>query len=80
MDSRLTPDSYDLVHTRWTLMHIPQREAVLARLGSLLKPGGRMLLEEADGLPVEALPKSRHEMTTDAGGGVDRAMVTHFSR
>lgn len=58
MDSRLTPDSYDLVHTRWTLMHIPQREAVLARLGSLLKPGGRMLLEEADGLPVEVLDES----------------------
>jgi SAM-dependent methyltransferase len=58
MDNRLAPDSYDLVHTRWTLLHIPQREAVLARLGSLLKPGGRILLEEADGLPVDALDES----------------------
>lgn len=58
MDSRLTPNSYDLVHTRWTLLHIPQREAVLVRLGSLLKPGGRMLLEEGDGLPIDALDES----------------------
>jgi SAM-dependent methyltransferase len=39
---------YDLVHARLVLVHVPQREAVLASLASALRPGGWLVLEEAD--------------------------------
>ncbi len=46
---------FDLVHTRWTLMHIPARDRVLGKLIELLKPGGTLFLEEADVNPIETL-------------------------
>jgi SAM-dependent methyltransferase len=45
---------YDLVHTRLALLHIPEREKVLARLAAALRPGGLLLLEEDDGFPILA--------------------------
>jgi len=50
--------SFDLVHTRWTLLHIPDRDRVLLRLIDLLKPGGTLFLEEADSHPVETLDRT----------------------
>jgi len=36
------PDAaFDLIHARLVLIHIPEREKVLARLVAALKPGGR---------------------------------------
>ncbi|MGH3681310.1 MAG: methyltransferase domain-containing protein [Natronosporangium sp.] len=42
------PDSYDLIHARLVLMHLPDPEAVLAKLIAALHPGGWLLVEEAD--------------------------------
>jgi SAM-dependent methyltransferase len=39
---------FDLVHARLVLTHIPEREAVLRRLWSALRPGGWLQLEEFD--------------------------------
>ena len=39
---------FDLVHARLVLMHLPERESVLGRLVSALKPGGWLLAEEFD--------------------------------
>jgi SAM-dependent methyltransferase len=50
----LPRDEYDLVHTRLALLHIPEREKVLARLVAALRPGGLLLLEEDDGFPILA--------------------------
>jgi len=47
---------FDLVHTRLVLMHIPERERVLLRLVSALKPGGWILAEEFDSLSVRSDP------------------------
>lgn len=44
----LADASFDLVHTRAFLVHLPQREEVVARLARALKPGGRALFEEPD--------------------------------
>ena len=55
LDSALPAGTFDLAHTRWTLMHIPQREDVLRVLVGLLKPGGILFLEEPDGLPIRTL-------------------------
>ncbi|HEY0817065.1 MAG TPA: methyltransferase domain-containing protein [Pseudonocardia sp.] len=39
---------FDLVHARLVLVHVPQREAALAAMASVLRPGGWLVLEEAD--------------------------------
>jgi SAM-dependent methyltransferase len=57
---------FDLAHARFVLIHVPQREAALARIVQALKPGGWLLLEEPDFLaagsasgPVEGEPVDR---------------------
>jgi len=40
--------SFDLVHARAVLMHLPHRMAVLRRMVSWLAPGGWLLAEECD--------------------------------
>ena len=39
---------FDLVHARLVLVHVPHRPQALAAMVSALKPGGWLLLEEAD--------------------------------
>jgi SAM-dependent methyltransferase len=38
----------DLVHARLVLVHVPEREAALASMVAALRPGGWLLVEEAD--------------------------------
>ncbi|MGH3813056.1 MAG: class I SAM-dependent methyltransferase [Pseudonocardiaceae bacterium] len=47
--------SFDLIHARALLMHIPQREQILDSLIAALRPGGVLLLEEADHFPITTL-------------------------
>lgn len=64
VDCELPTETFDLVHTRWTLMHIPQREQVLAKLIDCLKPGGTLFLEEADANSVRTLDRTGwHDLT-----------------
>jgi SAM-dependent methyltransferase len=43
------PDTrFDLVHARLVLVHVPQRDEALASMVEALKPGGWLLVEEAD--------------------------------
>ena len=72
---------FDLVHVRLVLMHLRERESVLARLVGALKPGGVLLAEEFDSLstlpdaavnPAESpLPAFRALQDMLAGQGVD---------
>jgi SAM-dependent methyltransferase len=39
---------FDLVHARLVLVHVPQRTQALAAMVSVLRPGGWLVLEEAD--------------------------------
>jgi SAM-dependent methyltransferase len=48
LDTELPESSFDLVHTRLVLMHIPERRRAIARMVSLLTPGGCLLVEELD--------------------------------
>jgi SAM-dependent methyltransferase len=41
---------FDLVHARLVLMHLPGRDAVLPALAQALRPGGWLLVEDADPL------------------------------
>ncbi|GAA3804745.1 methyltransferase domain-containing protein [Streptomyces coacervatus] len=54
----LPHDTYDLIHARLVLLHLPERLRVLDRLVTALRPGGRLLLEEFDcgWTPVLAAP------------------------
>jgi SAM-dependent methyltransferase len=58
VDAVLPENAFDLVHSRWTLMHIPQREQVLEKLVAALKPGGTLFVEESDGNPVATLDRT----------------------
>jgi SAM-dependent methyltransferase len=44
----LPPGSYDLVHERLVLLHIPGRETAVRRMIDVLRPGGWVLLEDFD--------------------------------
>ena len=44
----LENDSFDLVHARYVLIHIPDFQVALTRMLKLLKPGGWIVLEEPD--------------------------------
>jgi SAM-dependent methyltransferase len=58
LEAILPESGFDLVHSRWTLLHIPQRELVLEKLVAALRPGGTLFLEEADGHPVRTLDRT----------------------
>ncbi|MFD8600293.1 class I SAM-dependent methyltransferase [Kitasatospora sp. NPDC059646] len=57
----LPEDAFDLVHVRLLLSHLPEREAVLARLFAALRPGGVLHLLEFDAeyAPVLTAPDER---------------------
>lgn len=52
----LEPRSFDLVHARALLEHLPARDDVVARLVEALKPGGWLLVEDFDLTPVLSGP------------------------
>jgi len=46
-DESLRPGTFDLIHARFVLMHLPERRAIIARLAGWLNPGGRLVLADA---------------------------------
>jgi hypothetical protein len=74
--------SFDLVHSRLVLVHLPERERALERMIAALKPGGWLVDEEFDASvspdptvnPEEVLSKTHAAMTrVMASRGVDRS-------
>jgi SAM-dependent methyltransferase len=59
----LPEGAFDLIHARLVLMHLPQRDAVLARLVKALKPGGWLLDEEFDVLSLHTDRQVNREET-----------------
>jgi SAM-dependent methyltransferase len=45
------PGEFDLIHTRFVLDHLIDREAVIKRMASWLKPGGWLLVEVGTTIP-----------------------------
>jgi SAM-dependent methyltransferase len=52
----LPHDHFDLVHARGVLQHIPEREKALARMIEATKPGGWIVVEDADWITFEEQP------------------------
>ena len=46
--------AFDLVHTRFLLMHLPTRDEVLRRLAAAVRPGGVLMIEEGGIHPIPA--------------------------
>jgi SAM-dependent methyltransferase len=80
--------SFDLVHARAVLMHVPVDRDLLARMVSWLRPGGRLLLEEpdfgmwlADGDPLWAThPESWHRTFPDGSLSRGRWLLREIPR
>lgn len=62
----LPDDEFDLIHGRFVVEYLLDREQVVKKLVSSLKPGGWILLEDADFSPLTSQP-SRAIMYPDAG-------------
>jgi len=54
-------ESFDVVHARFVLMHLPHFRDALARISALIKPGGHLILEE-----IDARAYSEHQETPEA--------------
>ena len=48
--------SFDLIHARWLLMNLPEREEVLTRVVTWLAPGGWLVTEDLDLCLVDSSP------------------------
>lgn len=44
--AELVPESFDAIHARLLLMHLEQREQILANLVAALKPGGKLIVSD----------------------------------
>jgi SAM-dependent methyltransferase len=42
------PGPFDLIHARLVLVHVPRRDEALAAMASALRPGGWLVVEDAD--------------------------------
>lgn len=56
-DETFAPSTYDLVHARFVLCHLPGRERVLERAVSWLRPGGWLVVADPYQLPAEDSPR-----------------------
>jgi SAM-dependent methyltransferase len=57
----LEEGAFDLVHTRFLLIHLPERDKALRKMVAALKPGGWLLVEEPDFISGVADPTSGAE-------------------
>jgi SAM-dependent methyltransferase len=51
----LPGDSYDLVHARMLLMHLPTREKFVEEMAGVVRPGGWVVVEDMDIYPLPVL-------------------------
>ncbi|MGW2301307.1 class I SAM-dependent methyltransferase [Streptomyces sp. NPDC001809] len=55
-DPDFDPGRFRLVHARFVLMHLPDRERVIARLARLVEPGGVLVISDAVDLTSDRAP------------------------
>ncbi|MFJ3202716.1 methyltransferase domain-containing protein [Streptomyces sp. NPDC086989] len=52
--------SFDLIHARWVLSHLPARQNVLERMARWLAPGGWLVIEDLVMFPLETSPEPQY--------------------
>ncbi|MFE2601352.1 class I SAM-dependent methyltransferase [Streptomyces sp. NPDC059396] len=65
--------SFDFIHARYVLIHLPDPDKAVARLAEWLKPGGVLLVEEPASFPVMDSPHPAYRT-------IMRAFRTHLER
>ncbi|SHN27273.1 methyltransferase domain-containing protein [Actinacidiphila paucisporea] len=55
--SGLEPGGFDLVHTRLLLMNVPHSDAVLSEMAALVRPGGKMAIQDVDWMTRVCVPE-----------------------
>src|SRR5262249_33902026 len=58
-DTGLAPDSFDLVYSRFLLIHLTEPDAALREMYNLLKPGGILVCEDGDLTTAGSEPASQ---------------------
>jgi hypothetical protein len=71
-DPRPDAAPFDLIHARFVLEHLPEREEVLDRLVTWLKPGGLIVIESIAGFPVDSSP---HPQFREAMRAIDQVLA-----
>jgi SAM-dependent methyltransferase len=51
-------EAFDFVHARWILWHLPNADDVIRQMVRSLRPGGWLLVEEADYFSLDSAPAS----------------------
>ena len=69
--------SFDLVHARYVLIHIPDFQVALSRMLDLLKPGGWIVVEEPDFSAARAIVGA--ERACQSMDRVNRAILQMFA-
>jgi ubiquinone/menaquinone biosynthesis C-methylase UbiE len=69
--------SFDLVHARYVLIHIPDFQVALSRMLKLLKPGGWIVIEEPDFSAARAIVGE--ERVCQSMNRVNRAILQMFA-
>lgn len=69
--------SFDLVHARYVLIHIPDFQVALSRMLNLLKPGGWIVIEEPDFSAARAIVGE--ERVCQSMNRVNRAILQMFA-
>ncbi|MCH0538996.1 class I SAM-dependent methyltransferase [Streptomyces sp. MUM 203J] len=66
LDPATDPGLFDLIHARFVVMHIRERERVLERLASWLRPGGLLVVSDNADLGTPGSPHERFRATMAA--------------
>ncbi|MFE2530929.1 class I SAM-dependent methyltransferase [Streptomyces sp. NPDC059371] len=65
-DENLDLGTFDLIHARFVLMHLPERRQLVSRLARWLNPGGWLVLGDAVEVPNPLDSSSAYRRTMDA--------------
>lgn len=68
-------ESFDLVHARAVLTHVPNRALVIARMVSWLRPGGWLVVTDPASFPVDSSPYPLVRKAGEAAAAVVRTMM-----
>lgn len=68
------PNSFDLIHARAVLTHVPDTHVLLVRMASWLRPGGWLLLEDPASFTLESSPDPLLRKATAASSAMMSAM------
>jgi 2-polyprenyl-3-methyl-5-hydroxy-6-metoxy-1,4-benzoquinol methylase len=72
VDGPLPEAAFDLVHARCLVEHVPHRDRVLRRLRSAVRPGGWLIVEDADMTATSIAGMNRYLEPADAAPLVER--------